>query len=570
MTTRLYLLMAGASLIALTPLCAQESAPPDAVQAAALEPTDVRGGRSYDPAYFAQYAPQNALDMVGRVPGFSIEAADEKRGLGQGGANVLLNGERFSSKSTDIFTALSRISAADVIRINLVDAASLDIPGLSGQVVDVVYKVGAGSGQFRWSPNVRTRGTRPVLLDGEVSYSGRLGSVDYTLSLANQNYHQGNDGPEFVYDAAGALIERREEALRVEGARPKVSATFGHRSAAGDIANLNLAFERPRQTVVEKSVRPEGLRRYAETEREYNYEAGGDYEFGLGGGRLKLIALHRFEHSPFRYDLRTDYDDGRAATGTLQDLYTDETESIARGEYRWKGGANDWQVSLEGALNGLDTDTALAVLQPDGTYAPFALPNAAARVTERRIENNISWSSPLTPTLSAQASLGGEYSQIAQSGPRGLTRTFLRPKGFLSLAWKTSPTLDLRLRLEREVGQLNFFDFVAQTDINNGNASSGNPQLVPQQAWNLEMEGSKTLGPWGSVTVTADYRRISDIVGQVPIGDFGEAPGNIDLAIAYGLRTTGTLKLDPIGWRGAQLEFEGRVPPCEARRSADR
>ncbi len=558
-TKKFYALMASASLLLMGPLHAQDSAPTAAAGAQALVPTDIAGGRAFAPAYFAQYAPQNALDMVSRVPGFSIEGANNKRGLGQGGANVLLNGERFSSKTTDIFTALSQISAPDVIRIELVDAASLDIPGLSGQVVNLVYKVGAGSGQFRWSPEFRTRGTIPQLLDGEISYSGRLGTVDYTLSLANRNYHQGNDGPERVYDGNGFLIEQRSEQLRVEGDRPKISARFKHQDASANIANLNLAFERPRQTVTEGSDRPRSFRSYYETEREYNYEASGDYDFALGGGRLKLIALHRFEHSPFFYDLRTDLADGQASTGTIQNLFIDETESIGRAEYRWKGGANDWQVSLEGALNGLDTDTTLAILQPDGSYSPFDLPGAAATVTEQRAETNLSWGRPLAANLTAQASLGGEYSRISQSGPRGLTRSFLRPKGFLSLAWKTSPTLDVRLRIEREVGQLNFFDFVAQTDIGSGNDNAGNPDLVPQQSWNFELEATKTLGLWGSVTLMGDYRRISDIVGQVPVGEFGEAPGNIDLAIAYGLRATGTVKFDPLGWRGAQLEFEGRV-----------
>ncbi|MGB0907715.1 MAG: hypothetical protein ACPGVT_09490, partial [Maricaulaceae bacterium] len=44
---------------------------------------------TYTPAFFESYAPRTALDMVSRIPGFQINGADNKRGLGQGGANIL-------------------------------------------------------------------------------------------------------------------------------------------------------------------------------------------------------------------------------------------------------------------------------------------------------------------------------------------------------------------------------------------------------------------------------------------------------------------------------------------------
>lgn len=140
----------------------------------------------------------------------------------------------------------------------------------------------------------------------------------------------------------------------------------------------------------------------------------------------------------------------------------------------------------------------------------------------------------------------------------GLTRSFIRPKGFVSLVWKVAPTLDFNARLERSVGQLDFFSFVASSDIGSGNENAGNPELVPQQSWDLELEAIKTLGPWGSVTLSGDYRLIEDIIGQVPIGEFGEAPGNIDGTRVFGIRANGTIKFDQIGWKGAQIEFDTR------------
>ena len=44
---------------------------------------------------------------------------------------------------------------------------------------------------------------------------------------------------------------------------------------------------------------PEGRRLFEGAEDEWAGEIGGDYEFGFGPGRLKLIGLARHEHSPF-------------------------------------------------------------------------------------------------------------------------------------------------------------------------------------------------------------------------------------------------------------------------------
>ncbi len=111
----------------------------------------------FEPAYFTQYAPRTALDMVGRIPGFQLEESDDKRGLGQGGANVLINGERISGK-TDPRDQLSRITAPNVVRIEIVDGTSLDIPGLSGQVANVFTKstgiTGPSEGGLHKSPTL--------------------------------------------------------------------------------------------------------------------------------------------------------------------------------------------------------------------------------------------------------------------------------------------------------------------------------------------------------------------------------------------------------------------------------
>ncbi len=513
--------------------------------------------RSYEPAYFERFAPRTALDMVRQVPGFSIDQGEDRRGLGQAGSNVLINGERFSGKSNDVVSELGRIGASNVIRIELIDGATLNLPGLTGQVVNIVSKVDSLTGQFRWSPRIRFRKIEPQFLDGEVSISGKAGKIAYTLSLSNNSFRNGTQGTERVLDAAGLVTDRRYEELYVSGDQPRIAAGIKYTGDSGQIGNLNLSFERPWVRISEDSdgevVRD---RDYLETEKEYNYEIGGDYVFPLWGGNLKLIGLRRFEHSPFFTRIFLDFEDNRPREGNSLATVIDETETIARAEYGWKAGKADWQFSLEGAINKLDTRAELALLDARGAFVPVPLPGSDAVVEERRAEIGLSYGRPLSPSLTLQTSLGGEYSQIVQSGAGGLTRSFIRPKGFVSLAWKPSKRLDLSLRLQRDVGQLNFFDFVASADLGAENQNSGNPDLVPQQSWNVDFQATQNLGALGSINAKAFVNFVEDIVDQVPIGLTGEAPGNIASATIWGVSLDSTFKMDVIGWTGVRFDID--------------
>jgi outer membrane receptor for ferrienterochelin and colicins len=553
------LLMASAA-----PLAAQAPAQPPADPNAPPPSETVatpQGARSFAPADFARFSPRSAYDMLTNVPGFSINAGDtERRGLGEATSNVLINGERFTGRTTDIQTELRRISAANVTRIDIVDGSTMNISGLTGQVANVITTSGGISGNFAWRPQIRARRTPLRALDGEVSVNGRLGGVEYSLSLANVSRRNGNAGPEIVTTPAGVLLDTRDEVLFVNEDAPRIAGTIRRNFDDGSILNANAAFALFNLDLGEDSFRsgpgqPDRDRILRETEREYNYEFGGDYEFGLGGGRLKLIGVRRFEHSPYRQTLTTDFSDGRPREGQRFTQTADETETILRGEYRWRGGVNDWQVSLEGALNRLDVVNNLFALDPGGTFLPVAGQLAESVVEERRAEAILTYGRPLSSTLTFQAAIGGEYSELVQSGAGGLSRQFVRPKGFVNLAWRPDPNLDISARIERVVGQLNFFDFVASSNVSAGTSNSGNANLVPPQRWNGQVQVRRNLGPWGTVTGRLYGSLITDVVDVIPVGAAGQSPGNLDgTATLYGLQVISTINFDPIGWRGAKLD----------------
>ena len=528
---------------------------------------DVR--RSFVPGDFAQFAPRNAFDMVSQIPGFTIREGGDDRGLGQADTNVLINGRRVSGKSNGPIEALSRISATDVVRLEIVDGAGLDIAGLSGQVLNVITANSGGiSGQFRVAPQFRSSGTPFRWGEAEISLSGGGANSEWTLSLANDQNRRGDAGPEFLFDGAGVLLDTRQEQNNQNTDRPSISGSYSRTAANGNVLNLNgeaeLFFVRRREVSSRSGlIDVDRLRILRETEDEFNYEIGADYEFAFGGGRLKIIGLRRFENSPSVDRVDVEFADGRPLAGSVFTQESDEAETILRSEYAFAGLGGNWQLSLEGARNSLDVEAELEQRDGNGDLQPIEFVGSSSRVEEDRAELTLSYGRALNSDLHLQASLGAEYSKITQSGDVGLTRNFVRPKGFVTLDWDVNDDLTVSTRLERVVGQLSFSDFVASINVNEGQVDVSNVNLVPPQSWLLEVEISQSLGDFGSVTLRGSAEDFEDIVDQIPIAGGGQAPGNIDSAQRFGLSADLTLLSDPIGWPGARLDLAVAIVDSE-------
>lgn len=555
------LLAQSASFLALLTVAIPAQADDSVVETStnSLQPRADNGRQIYEATQFSRFAPQTALDMVSQIPGFSITQVSGDRGLGEASQNVLINGQRVTGKSNDAQTALSRIPVSSVVRLEVADAASFGVSGINGQMVNIIAKDGGLKGNFAYRAELRDRlGLNPR--QGEINLSGKLGKGNFTLGINNNGGFQGGvEGVEFTRDPSGQLVYTRDIETKNSGNRPRVAGSYSLKADNGNILNVNAALElfrfRRRQDFDRFAPGTADITELSRgKEDEWNYELGGDYEVGLGKGRLKLIGFHRFEDSQFSSEFRRDFADGSVPSGQRFDQSIVEGESVLRGEYRWKSGKSDWQISLEGALNHLDAESELFALT-GGNYQPVPVPGATARVEEKRAQSVLTYGRPLSASLSLQASLGGEYSQLNQSGANGLTRTFIRPKGSLSLSWKASANLSVSSKMQRKVGQLNFSDFLASVDVQNNNNNTNNPQLVPPQSWLWENEANWALGKAGSIKFKLEAETISDLVDQIPISTTEEAVGNLPNS-AKRLRgeVNGSFVLDAIGFKGAKLD----------------
>lgn len=506
--------------------------------------------RSFDAAYFTDIAPRTALDMIRRVPGFQLSGGGTERGLGQGGANVLLNGQQITGKGDNAEAQIARISAANVFRIDILDGASLNISGLSGQVANLIVEKSGISGTYEWQPEFRPN-VDSNLLRFNVTVTGETGDLAYSAEVRSRAFRDRSYGPERQISGDGVLQQTLDEEDFRSGDRPGAAVNLTWKPREDHIGNLNLDynefnFGRRQETSIDPSdlETPPSQTAFTASEDEWTGQIDGDYELPFLAGRLKLIGLARQEHSPTTSTF-SELSDADIITSQSRFLQVaDESEIIGRSEYSWhSSGGKNWQIAAEGAFNVLDVNS---------EFLDFIDPPELSftRVEELRSEVSLTHSRALSSKIDAQLSLGGEYSEISQDV---LTREFIRPKGFLSLTYKPDIRLNVRARIEREVGQLNFFDFVSSVDLDNAENSVGNAQLVPSQSWTGEVEFDQQLGGGNSAKLRFYGELISDLVDRIPVGIDGDAVGNIDSANRYGIELNTTLKGETLGLPGLEL-----------------
>jgi hypothetical protein len=530
----------------------------------ALEESGDRS-QSYDLAYFDQYVPRSALDMVEQIPGFQLQKSDGKRGLGQGGANILINNERISGK-TDAEDQLSRITASAVVRIDIVDGASLDIPGLSGQVANIITKNTGVSGTWEWRPQFRKH-LDANLWRGSATVSGETGNLSYSLTFRNNAFRFGNRGRENRSLANGILFETRDEDSEFSADSPGIATSLTWNPRADHIAHLNAEYNVFNFNQREQSLHTAFTGRgnddqtiFSNSTDQWNIEVGGDYEFPMGppglNGKLKLIGFYKFDRSPnvSRFDT---FDQTGQISGSRFFRDADSGETIGRAEYSWSAQqGRDWQFGLEGAFNFLDVTSSLLLLDPvNDNFFEVPISGATSRVEEKRAEATLTHSRALSPKWDVQISGGVEYSELSQSGSAGLSRDFVRPKGFIAATYKANDHLDIRTKVEREVGQLNFSDFISSLSLQDNLNSTGNTNLVPEQKWLGEIEFDQDFGRGNTFKARIYGGFISDLVDRIPVGVDGDAVGNIDSAQRYGIDFDITLKGEQWNLNGTQLDL---------------
>jgi hypothetical protein len=531
---------------------------PQAAQptASAPAPASAQAVTSYPASFFAAAQPNTAADMIDRLPGFVFDDGDSSvRGFAGAAGNVLIDGQRPTTKSDDLNAILRRIPASQVERIDVIrgGAPGIDMQGKT-VIANVIRKSAASttglfavSNQYdprdgRQAPAIRLEGTRRAdgtSLEGSVVIGGF--------------YDDGwGDGTRVRRDGQGALLLDGTDITEGGGYQGVATGAY-ERPLFGGKFRINLTDTYTSYTDHENvfDSTPSLVSAEADTQKKNQAEVDLHYNRDFGS-RTVLETL-------FVQQLGNEIDTSYiAAPGEIDDFRENQPtgESILRSTLTYRYSPTlAFETGGEGAFNWLDART---------TYtengAPVVVPAANVHVEEKRGEAFAQATWKATPKLSVEAALRVEGSIISSSGDVNLSKTLFFPKPRLSVSW--SPTADdqFRLRLEREVGQLDFSDFVAAASLSTGQVLAGNPNLVPQQAWVVEVAYERHFWKDGAAVLTLRHSQLNDVVDRIPIyspsGAF-DAPGNIGAGRKDEAIVSLNLPLGRFGIKGGLLKIQG-------------
>ncbi len=527
---------------------------------------------AYDAAFFAQFAPATALDIVNRVPGFSIEQSNgDVRGFAGAAGNVVFNGARPSSKSDSLQTILARIPASRVLRVEIGpgDLFGSDYSGKS-QVLNVILTAEGGIDGNATVKLARLYSGK-VVPDGEASVLIRRGASTINLAAASGRYDSQEEGFDRLTNLPGETFrEFRRKVNTYAPHEPYVSASWGMEQAADRAFHLNAryapgSFDLTQTNLVAPAVGPLRDDRLFQHYRTPGYELGGDITRPLAGGAIKFVTLaNRRERETF--DANFNRVNGATIGGFEQRVDARYDEVLGRLSWtRAKLLGLAFELGGEVAYNRLDNATQLFVLDSTGGRNRIDLPIDQAIVDELRTETYVNAGRQLSGSVRLDAALAFETSKLTVSGDADQHRVlrFLKPS--LTLDWKAKGGWHAQVAARRRVAQLDFFEFISNAELSNSRVNGGNADLQPQRSWELRSTLEHPLLGKGQAKLEVGYDRVQMLQDRVLTPEGFDAPGNLGTGTRQFATLTLDAPLDALGLRHFHLRSEGTLQKTRVR-----
>ena len=573
------LLALAASTLALSGVARAQQTPTPLTPASAPE-----GVQAFEPAFFARFNPVTAEDMVRQLPGFTLDEGADLRGFGATAGNVLIDGQRPSSK-TSIRDELGRIAAGSVARVELIRASAagdLDVRGYT-EIANVVLKPAIGmkeSTTFAITLRGYEQGRLGAQLGG--THTWKTDNFSFRLGVQATNLGEREEVDATFRNALGAVTRSQTEFYQNQVAEVTVTGAANWTPSPRDTWNANFRilprlFTTNAAGVVSVPALggPAGAISLDYTEKDVWYvDLGGDYEHKFDGqNAVKLITVNRLVNWRPQQLLTTNLSAALAPKSQQIDNSDNRAgEHVLRGVWTTKPDTQHTvELGLEGAYNYRRTNRESLVGPIGGPFGPPAIgiPIASTKVEENRAEASINDVWRLNPQLTLEGGFNFEASTISQSGDASVERDFTYSKPRAVATWTPSADDQLRFSVLRDVSQLDFGDFATGLNSISSSANIGNPLLVPEQTWKASAQWKRALGPRGSISLTGFYDDIQDtqdfitvapppgFVCTTPAGTPGQctAVGNIGDGKRWGGRIEATLPLESIGVAGGILKL---------------
>ena len=551
----------------------------------------------YPASYFSEWAPVTAQDMLVRIPGLDPRSMGSSfsggissrapsppggstggpsgaggggRGFGGGSrtTEILINGKRTAGKNNSTGSQLSRITAGQVDRIEIIRGTSgeLDVRG-SGQVINVVLNEEFSEASLQYDLTAEHAHDNTIKPNAEVSYSGQTGGLNFQASVRAFDPYIYNVRRERSVLGDGSPNDRVFEVSTRDPEGFSGTANFDYEINPNSSARLNAAWldgtsttdiERtttdlkvsPNVDIFQSEIGP-GLWK--------NWEIGGDYEFNTdGGSRWKVLFISNSDTRATtleRYDVLSDFSNEK---NRFLDSWIETKERIVRGSYTFDiFRSQDIEIGAERAQTILDSKLALGVSAATGTPSPLVgglvpmpVNNANSSVEEMRYEPFIIHNWIFNSRSSLETSVLYEDSEITQRGDVSTQRDFSFVKPKLDFRYDLTPQLQLRATIEKIVEQLTFNDFVAATDDQDedSNVQAGNANLRQEWYWNYEINSEYRLpNDIGVVSGRLYYEDWHDRIERMDVtvdeSNLQSANGNIGDGEKYGINLSASIRM---------------------------
>lgn len=513
-----------ASALALTGV-AYAQTPPPAGEAAVTPTTSSADRVSYDVAFFQQFNPQTALDMVNQTPGFSLNGGDDRRGFSGAVGNLLIDGVRPSTKSQSLSGILSRIPATQVVRVEVLRGASV-AGDASGQSVllNIVRTPTAGSGL--WEAGVEYTSREVAAPRGELSYSGRNGNFEYGVGASIFSEYRDLPGWREYYDETGALEAEVDTPLPQDFREATINGNVAFPLAGGRLSATSQVnwwrFHADRDyiaTAPGTGASLETLSHVFEEDRG-SVEIGANFDRDFGPWSLGLTGLvDRAHYESEEIGANVDFvgtDDFAYAQFVKQDI----GESILRGTIsRALNAQHRIEVGGEGAFNSLDQELIFAF---NGT--PQTIPNSNVLIEEQRAEFFGAHTWRVNDRWSLDSRLAWETSTLDFTGDDNQTTELAFWKPSVQITRTFGGNNQLRFRYYRDVGQLNFGDFVSAAAVADDLIDGGNTDLTPQTDWRAELGADLRFPGGAALSLTLTHHQFEDVNDLVTLSELVPNP----------------------------------------------
>lgn len=519
---------------------------------------------TYSADYFAGFNVVTASDILRHIPGANAQLGEDasgrrggRRGLRSKKDRILINGKRLAGKSNDAEEYLDRLPASRVLRVEIIDGMVTETEsGAGARTINVVTTAGGGFGAWealvRWLPDLRTS------VGGKLSYSGVFRSLNFDAGISARPWDSYRSRVDLeVVDGIQTeqTLETRERTARNTEFTASVRASpADDHSLAINLLFDNVSFDGwdRAEILVPAAGNPPISVEYSEESIRLDrstFEIGGTYEYQFNDASLLQFLLIANARDVDRASHETVFGtDRRVIERSIETRFEDAAETVWRGTWFVSGDSgNAFNMGVEFAVNTLDKESNVfeGLLEP---LPPVQIPNADQSIREDRAELFASYSRTLSRT-EVRFGLAAEYSEFDQQGSDvSLSRTLSFVKPSINIAYSGMRNWRHFLTFRRDVGQLDFGDFVASIDRIDGEIRAGNPNLRPETSWDLEIGSEYHFSEGaGLVKLRIFHRWIKDVKDLIPLGVDDSQPGNLPRGRHWGVRLNLGSRLDFIG-----------------------